>query len=594
MGFQVRHLYSIKHNLVDEAVPIFKDKAKSAKNPRVGIMADFNMTHSGMGINDRLYPQAEVMKGRRSISKKDGSSYDIPLIVNHDIQSKPLGRFRGSKYIKMRTGAKNFDWMDFATQRNNKVIGEPSGLLVGSCNILDAQTIEDVQNEVYTTTSVGMRIEDFMCTIHDKGEFHRLSIWNDETCGHWPGDVYNNILCLAIAQGITYKELSFVNAPADAESGVIEMNLGLDELLDKMAQDHQGKMQMEAMGSSPIDFYLVGDNGEVTFLDTDRYEPTSHSVDLGAAHAKNGGAPAQDDEGDSNVSGDDEGHSYGEQDFARLHVLSSLNDLGFINLTKSEAKDVAEFRTKQLSQDHVNQMEKAVKVGPGRAFPLCDNAHVKIASSLVSRYQGPGSKKSVLSEIAAAADNLGFSTKPQSPQTNKGVKMTLRKEVEDCVEVDQLQQKWNASLDSVDAKDSEISQLKTRVEELEGTVKTQDETIAKMESDRHAEHVDELIAIRKEMGRKAALETDETKAKEYRDGLLGRDPQYVLDAIEEERVLLEELKARTDQQDEIEDPTGAADNSASDSNKGGKEENATDSEGEDAQDDESFDLNKFC
>ena len=587
MGFSLRQLYTISHNIIDEAVDVYKDAAKSAKKPKYGIMADFDMTHTGTGINNRLYGQGEVIKAKGSISKSGGADYDIPLIMNHDLENRPLGKFRGATYNKFLSGPSRFDWKDYAVQRKNKIVGSPSGVLVGHCNILDEQTIGDVQKGLLTTTSVGMRINDFVCSIcSEKGKFHKLDPWNDEECGHWPGDVYDDKICLAISLDMTYKELSFVNAPADSASGIHEVSLGEDRITDWLCKDHDGKQTMESMSSS-LDFYLVGDQGHKIFLDTDRYELTKTSVDLGQAQKPN----VDDNQGeeDDQDAGVDDTVSYSDEEFARLHVLSSLNDRCFINLMKQEAKDVAKFKTAKLSQDRINQMESSVKVGPGQSFPLCSVAHVDAAKSFLKRYQGPGSKSSALAEINTAADQLGFKTSPSSTQkNNKGVPMKLRKNVEDCTDVDQLQSNWNDTLDTIEGKELALTAANDQIESLKKTIEEQSATISTMLADQHAKAVDQLIVVRTRLGRKATTETDEEKKKAYRDSLLKRSPEYIADAIEEESQALEEMLSAQDQE-KLNNPLGDHDNSTD-----GKPEIKVTKNTIQNDSEETFDMNSFC
>lgn len=174
--------------------------------------------------------------------------------------------------------------------------------------------------------------------------------------------------------------------------------------------------------------------------------------------------------------------------------------------------------------------------------------------------------------------------------------MPLRKLVEDCTDQDTLQKNWDETLDTVDASAKTIEGLKADLVSRDAIIKEQGDNLAAVEAKSHEEKCDQLIAIRKELGRKAALETDETKVKEYRDSIIGKSPEYVADALSDETELVAEQRAAADKE-KLEDPTGDSSNSETDADKKKKEndkQNADKGDKETTDSEADFDMNQFC
>jgi hypothetical protein len=124
--------------------------------------------------------------------------YNKPMLINHDTDTKPLGRIIDAQYLD-RTS-----------------VGTPGIEVIAEIN--DPEAIEMILDGRYYTVSIGADVDAVYCSICGANQM-------EEGCEHWKGETYEisgqQIKCYWKVGNIWFRELSFVNVPADEFARVI-------------------------------------------------------------------------------------------------------------------------------------------------------------------------------------------------------------------------------------------------------------------------------------------------------------------------------------------------------------------------------------
>jgi len=150
---------------------------------------------SGLTANYNNYSAAELEKALQSWVEP----YPKPIILNHDLNSEPIGRVMAAKMEKEQDGA--------AYVRLQIAITDP----------VAAQKIADKR---YLTGSVGGRAGKAVCSITGDDLAKEDENGRPKFPKYKRGQVYKGKLAFIDMQDISFKEYSFVNQPADQRSGV--------------------------------------------------------------------------------------------------------------------------------------------------------------------------------------------------------------------------------------------------------------------------------------------------------------------------------------------------------------------------------------
>ena len=150
---------------------------------------------SGLTANYNNYSAAELEKALQSWVEP----YPKPIILNHDLNSEPIGRVMAAKMEKEQDGA--------AYVRLQIAITDP----------VAAQKIADKR---YLTGSVGGRAGKAVCSISGDDLAKEDATGKPKFPKYKRGQVYKGKLAFIDMQDISFKEYSFVNQPADQRSGV--------------------------------------------------------------------------------------------------------------------------------------------------------------------------------------------------------------------------------------------------------------------------------------------------------------------------------------------------------------------------------------
>lgn len=148
-----------------------------------------------MTSNYNNYSAAELEKALQSWVEP----YPKPIIMNHDLNTEPIGRVMAAKMDKEADGS--------PFVRLQVAITDP----VAAQKILDKR---------YLTGSVGGRAGKAVCSISGEDLATENASGRPTAAKYRRGQVYKGKLAFIDMQDISFKEYSFVNQPADGKSGV--------------------------------------------------------------------------------------------------------------------------------------------------------------------------------------------------------------------------------------------------------------------------------------------------------------------------------------------------------------------------------------
>ena len=213
------------------------DASESADGKSLLIKID--ATHSGRITNRRVYPGRKMKKATKSWYSTDRggtSSYDKPVLKNHDERVDPLGRVIKAEYVHLKNGK---DFTEDYLMPDLK--GPGSGFIRLTANISDEDAIAKFLDGRFQTVSTSQSSSGQTCSICDKEmipPYLRFLMGMDDddedSCSHIPGRVYTvkngkkkeKKLCYAITGDLEYYEVSPVNTPGDAFAKVSQITSG--------------------------------------------------------------------------------------------------------------------------------------------------------------------------------------------------------------------------------------------------------------------------------------------------------------------------------------------------------------------------------
>jgi hypothetical protein len=140
--------------------------------------------------------------------------YKKPVLTNHNEDADPIGRVIKAKYTKTSRAVESEKY---------EPILKPSdgyGYVDLTLKITDQEAIQKILDGRYETVSVRMSTDHAFCSVCN-------SDWADGgPCDHTPGKKYEGKLAFITTGDLSYREVSFVNIPADefakVEGSVIE------------------------------------------------------------------------------------------------------------------------------------------------------------------------------------------------------------------------------------------------------------------------------------------------------------------------------------------------------------------------------------
>ena len=119
--------------------------------------------------------------------------FQKPVLAHHEIKKDAIGRVLSAKYIQLKDSKGN----------------KPRGYIQLEAEITDAEAVTKIRDKRYNTVSISTDARTAVCSIcnHD--------IAKNGLCEHERGKKYDGKKCFWYLGGLKYKEVSYVNAPAD-------------------------------------------------------------------------------------------------------------------------------------------------------------------------------------------------------------------------------------------------------------------------------------------------------------------------------------------------------------------------------------------
>ena len=164
-------------------------------NSKHGLIIEVAAIHEGLTANYNNYSAQELEKALQSWVEP----YPKPIILNHDLNTEPIGRVMAARMDKEQDGS-SFVRLQIA--------------------ITDPVAAQKVLDKRYLTGSVGGRAAKALCSISGEDLASEDNSGRPKIPKYKRGKVYKGKLAYIDMQDIAFKEYSFVNQPADQRSGV--------------------------------------------------------------------------------------------------------------------------------------------------------------------------------------------------------------------------------------------------------------------------------------------------------------------------------------------------------------------------------------
>lgn len=218
-----------------EAGRNFLDDALTHGAEKVYLSTQIRATHSGQLMPDRCYTGKGMKAGTGSwfdMANGGTSSFNKPIILNHDLHSKPLGRVVKATYVQVKQGK---DWEEDYKRPESGPGKMGSGYIIADTAIYDKEAIEMIIDGRYDTVSsrqvanivwcsvCGEKLAD--CNEHEPGQYYKTDSSEEE-----------EFLAYAITGVLDFKELSFVNSPNQLNAKVMSFKK-MSQILQDAGED---------------------------------------------------------------------------------------------------------------------------------------------------------------------------------------------------------------------------------------------------------------------------------------------------------------------------------------------------------------------
>lgn len=516
-----------------------------------GLEVTIAATHAGIITrNNGFYLPDKMREGASTFL----DNYGKPILTHHKSDEDAIGRVVRSEYVDLSQNVTkqfrgmpiknslgrdigtindsliedfNTGKMPFAMQidviRNiftDNILGDKNyegmGFVKLVANITDKDAIQKIMDGRYLTGSVGAKTDKAVCSICKTD-------WVDtgSACDHKPGAMYDKAKCYIIAGKLNYDEYSFVNKPADRHSKVLELNYnGIKNSID-IANEYNSRIY-----DVTLEFpqYHKEDIMSLTVTDNEGETPIVAPSTVEAVASASEQAPLPIEEFDVFItrvlSLTD---SINDEDEEKLYSLI-LNEMKEAGLTDQEINDA------KLSTESRKKLAGSTFCGPGRSFPVPDCAHVTAARRLIGRYQGEGSKDSILSCVSRKAKSMGCGASDKVVDTIKEIPAFDPVSVLDLTKlttVEQIKSVFDAIV--VEAKKREMNILKD-------LVKTEETSL-----------LDEIVKLETQLGElreKLVSEKETTQAVRDEYSALMQDVNNLNDTLVNEKVVTRTTKEK--------------------------------------------------
>lgn len=197
---------------LDEMVHSFNESTTATKKRSKGLVIEIAAIHVGTTRNANYYSEAELHEAAPTWT----TPFPKPIIINHDLDSDPLGRVIGATVESPELAAP---------------------FIKTQAAITDPVAIERVIDKRYLTVSIGATAESAICSICET-DWAKPTERRGLPCEHRFGSVYEGVTAVRKLGGLNFHELSFVNSPSD-QNAIVQSVASASESFDFSPRAYQ-------------------------------------------------------------------------------------------------------------------------------------------------------------------------------------------------------------------------------------------------------------------------------------------------------------------------------------------------------------------
>jgi hypothetical protein len=391
------------------------------------------ISHAGRQTKNRaIYQPREMRNGSSTFLKP----YPLPVLLEHNSDAPPVGRFRSAGYVNTPHslyGGADASLLDFAqtmkvfdAMRASGVVYDSSfpglGHVETVARITDTDSIERFLDETYLTFSVSIQPDELYCCFCHKpfGNFWDYLFGDVEedsdVCEHGPFAEVDGQDGFLVFGSMNFLEGSVVSIPADQDSIVSGMQIINSEGEVFPISDYLSKDSHSSVISGGSGNCSVGSDGQQSNT-TVGQRTIQDSIQLIDGHytmrKSKEGVNSQMKTNKDKVT-EQSGQSASDTD-----VKVPPFDFGLI--TDKSAPEVFYaglkllMQSDGLSEEELKSLPGKAFAGPNRTLPIVDEAHVLAVKELFQKPEVKVSdqfKSKVLKEANRKADSLGMNTTP--------------------------------------------------------------------------------------------------------------------------------------------------------------------------------------
>lgn len=207
-----------------------------------GLIIEQAAIHHGLTANFNNYTSDELEASLETWVQP----YAKPIILNHDPDTDPIGRVMAARMDQESDGIP-FIRLQYA--------------------VLKTEAIERFADGRYLTGSVGGKVTEADCSICETNWAAPDAFKDGMPCAHERGKVYKGQMAYFNMKGITWKEYSIVNVPADQRSTVLTIGANGAEGATDTGEDQWVKAHFFSVGLSKESIVELSESGERNLLD---------------------------------------------------------------------------------------------------------------------------------------------------------------------------------------------------------------------------------------------------------------------------------------------------------------------------------------
>ena len=402
--------------------------------------------------------------------------YPKPIILNHDLNSEPIGRVMAAKMDKEEDGS-SFVRLQVA--------------------ITDPAAIQKVLDKRYLTGSVGGRAGKAVCSITGEDLAAESSDGKPKLAKFKRGQVYKGKLAFVDMQDISFKEYSFVNQPADSKSGVRKSSKG-DVKVENSTDDWVAKSSAFVLSMNEEDIYSVEEHKSIL---KDLKSKESKPLYLHLKGAFLTAYAVQESENynytnDSLLSNENREKDILEEKLNMNDEVKNEDILATVEELSQDLSDVSAANAGEASDSIVdkeeNSTEEVSSKDEGNASEEDVNLNLISALTSVLKAATEADDKTLIDVITSKIEDL---KKEQAPVIDAASETTEEASKEDAKGSEEVLDSKEEQVDTVDSSDATTSEEIEKTEEsktdLTGTVKA-DEQASEQDVDDTAKKLQSL------------------------------------------------------------------------------------------------------